>query len=130
MGCPEKIRKGEESASLCDDQAQKVMEKNKTENHAKKNKEKSLRINKMVHRVFEMRYGNNREKFRAAVLAIGGEPLNNPNSIIYHGVAYYHLNKFGASILDDGHFKVTIGADSKEMLEEIRSRLESKLKEK
>jgi len=84
----------------------------------------------MVHKVFEIKYGNDRGKFRTAVLAIGGEPLNNPDSAIYHGVAYYHINKFGVSILDDGHFKVTIGADSKEMLEEIKSKLESKLKEK
>ena len=83
----------------------------------------------MVHKVYEMKYGN-REKFRTAVLAIGGEPLNNPDSAPYNGVAYYRSNNPEGSILDDGHFKVTISANSKERVEEIRSKLESKLKEK
>ena len=130
LGCPEEIRKGKEGASFRHDKAQKVMEKNKTENHTEKNKEKPLRIKEMVHKIFDMRYGNNRGKFRAAVLAIGGEPLNNPDSPIYHGVANYLLSKVGGGIIDDGHFRVTIGADSKEMVEEIKSKLESKLKER
>ena len=72
----------------------------------------------MVHRVFEIKHGSN-GAVREAIIRIGGEPLNNPDAQIYNGVTYYHLNRVGGSILYDGHSRITVGADSKDMLTDI-----------